>query len=532
MGFSWISFITPPPMGFLYDPSPDPRLLRRQLFCLYALEIPEVLTQFKDKLWGILALPGSEWRWHWFTPQLLHVQVPPQLQNALQVYAEPLLVMLERTRQSEERAQICRLEAERAIRDRAALTREHLTFRAELLRENQERRKSQAALARSEERLRQSEKMRVMGQLAGGIAHDFNNMLTAILVAAEMLESCVAPEDREQIEMILNTAERAAELTAKLLTFSRRQTGERIPLDVHRALQETVSLLANTLHRNIRLTVNLEAERSIVLGDLAQLQSAFLNLGINAAQAMPQGGALRIHTRNVEVDMDICQQSTLDLKPGTYLEIVFEDTGCGIAPEHLSRIFEPFFTTKQPGQGTGLGLATVFGTLQQHQGSITVSSQLGIGSKFQILLPLCPDTMLPQALRQVYQSGRGRILLIEDEETLRQAITQALQALGYQVESAENGKTGLVRYQQMAEAPDLVILDRIMPEMDGFDCFRAIRALAPTQKILMTSGQVSETEQQQLKAEGLNLFLAKPFRMAELSQRVAELLQTELTGGA
>lgn len=525
MTYLFLSLTSPAPAGFTLNPRPDLRLLRRQLFCLYGVDMPSGLEALSDNLWGILASPGTALRWHWRSPQLLALEIPAQCLPELQVLAKLLLELLDRTRQAEEQAYVSRLEAERAIRDRANLTREHLTFRAELLRENQERRESQAALARSEERLRQSEKMRVVGQLAGGIAHDFNNMLTGILVAAEMLEPRLQPEDHELLEMILSTAGRAAELTAKLLTFSRRQTGSRVPLDVHHALREVASLLANTLNRRIRLVMNLQAEKSVVLGDLAQLQSAFLNLGINAAQAMPEGGELRIQTRNLEPDTAFFRQSTLDLKPGPCIEIIFEDTGCGIAPEHLSRIFEPFFTTKQPGQGTGLGLATVFGTLQQHQGGIAVSSQLGEGTRFQILLPLCLDTTPQEESRQAQQPGRGRILLIDDEPTLRLAITQALQSLGYQVESAGDGKAGLTLFQQMPLRPDLVILDMIMPEMDGLSCLHALRALEPEQKIMMISGHASDLNQTQLLAEGLTAFLSKPFRIAELSQRVAKLIK-------
>ena len=392
------------------------------------------------------------------------------------------------------------------------------------MRENAERRQSQKALALSEERLRQTEKMKVVGQLAGGIAHDFNNMLCGILMAADMLEPNIPSGDKELMRVIKDSAGRASELTTQLLTFARKRSNSIAPVDVHQALQEALALLQNTVDRKIRIQMDLNAVSSLVQGDLAQLQSAFLNLGINAAQAMPDGGDLTIFTQNSLLGKEFCQSSTFELTPGDFLAIEFRDSGCGIPLEYQERIFEPFFTTKPQGQGTGLGLAAVFGTVQQHQGAISVCSQVGRGSRFQIYLPLSSGSVIEHKADFNSVSGRGQILVIEDESVIRKMIEAVLKQLGYQVLLAENGRIGLEIFQECQREIDLVLLDKIMPEMDGLTCFRELKKIKADARIILISGFVDELDIQNLKNQGLNGFLAKPFRMAELSQILAEVM--------
>ncbi|HNV72887.1 MAG TPA: PAS domain S-box protein, partial [Candidatus Ozemobacteraceae bacterium] len=206
-----------------------------------------------------------------------------------------------------------------------------------------------------EERLRQSQKLEAVGQLAGGVAHDFNNMLGGIIGGAELLEMGMTPNDeqRKALDIIINAAERARELTRKLLVFSRKGRLNLVPIDVHVAIRETVQILERTIDKRIKIEVALDAADSTINGDISQIQNALLNLGINASHAMPEGGTIRFATRNTVIEDLFCRTNTFDLKPGPFVDIEVRDTGCGIVPENLKRVFEPFFTTKGVGKGTG-----------------------------------------------------------------------------------------------------------------------------------------------------------------------------------
>lgn len=524
MSHVMISLTQPPPAHFEFHPNPDFKYLRRYVFCLYGEDAWRFSLEQINLLCGVLVNPGPELTWEWKTPLLLLIHLPDELLPKLTHLVEPFLLLLERTRQAEEQANVYRLESKRIMRDRSDLVREHLSFREDLLRENAERRQSQKALALSEERLRQTEKMKVVGQLAGGIAHDFNNMLCGILVASDMLETTIDNQDKELIRVIKYSASRASELTAQLLTFARKHPGSLAPVNVHQALKESVALLQNTVDRKIRIHMDLQAKFSVIQGDMAQLQSAFLNLGINAAQAMPDGGDLTILTQNTLLDKDFCYSNSFEVIPGHFLAIEFRDSGCGIPLEYQERIFEPFFTTKPQGQGTGLGLAAVFGTVQHHQGAITVCSQVDRGSRFQIYLPLSADSATQDALEAQTIGGSGQILVIEDEAVIRKMIEAVLKKLGYQVLLAENGRIGLDVFQEQQSHIDLVLLDKIMPEMDGLACFRELKKIKPEMRIILISGYVDEQDVQLLKSQGLSGFLPKPFRMAELSQLLADVL--------
>ena len=240
------------------------------------------------------------------------------------------------------------------------------------------------------EQLRQSQKMDAIGQLSGGIAHDFNNMLGGITGAAEML-SYYLPDDpkaRKFHTIILDAAKRSSDLIDKLLSFSRNNPKVSTAIDVHEIIIATSVLLENSIDRRITLKMELAAEKCTIIGDSSQLQNALLNLAINASHAMPEGGMLTIASRNLPLDKPYCDASLFDIQPGEYLEIEVRDTGYGIAPEHVNRIFEPFFSTKEQGEGTGLGLAAVYGTVQQHSGAVTVYSEQGNGTIFHVLLPV------------------------------------------------------------------------------------------------------------------------------------------------
>lgn len=377
--------------------------------------------------------------------------------------------------------------------------------------------------------VQQSHKMDTIGQLAGGVAHDFNNMLGGIIGATELLERLLPddPKTNKFLSIIMESAERAADLTTKLLAFARKQHVSSTPVDAHLALGNAVSLLENTVDRRVQITTKLAAESTMVVGDLTQLQNVFLNLCINASQAMPEGGNLSISTQVVELDEIFCNISVFDLCPGEYLEVEIRDDGCGISSENMDRIFEPFFTTKEQGKGTGLGLAAVFGTVQQHHGAVAAYSEVGIGSVFSVLLPLTESSPVGVRPAVEVQTGTGLILVVDDETVMRATAAAILEDLGYEVLLAENGQVGFEIFREKHHEIDLVVLDMIMPEMNGRDCFVEMRKVDPEAKILISSGFTRDDELSDLRAVGLAGFIRKPYRGVVLSQMVSVALSVE-----
>lgn len=376
------------------------------------------------------------------------------------------------------------------------------------------------------EQLNQAQKMDAIGQLAGGIAHDFNNMLGGILGAGQMLPRYLSddPKAKKFHSLIMQSATRAADLTGKLLTFSRSSRKASTPVNIHEIIQETITLLENTTDRRIRIETDLKADKSSIVGDPSQLQSAILNLGINAAQAMPNGGTLRFATRLLDIDDVTCNLSPFDLQPGQFLEIKVTDTGCGISVENMHRIFEPFFTTKEQGKGTGLGLAAVYGTITQHAGSIAVCSELNSGTNFQILLPLNASAKASETQYQKTINGKGNILVVDDEEVMRITAKANLEDLGYSVLLAENGEEAQSVFKENAGSINLVILDMIMPVMNGKDCFFALQKLNPEIRVILSSGFVREEDLEEMKRSGLKGYLHKPYLSETLSQTVYNAL--------
>ncbi|MBN2785945.1 MAG: response regulator [Pontiellaceae bacterium] len=377
-----------------------------------------------------------------------------------------------------------------------------------------------------QEQLRQSQKMDAIGQLAGGVAHDLNNMLGGIMGGAELLKEILSPQDEaaEFIGIIEESARRAAGLTGRLLAFARRQPVASSPVDVHHVIEETQALLRQTIDKRIRIESRLEAEASTVVGDNAQLQSVFMNLGINAAQAMEEGGSIVFSTRLTEVSNAQTLAEGQSIKAGSYLQVAVRDTGSGIAPENLGRIFEPFFTTKSV-KGTGLGLAAAYGTVSQHGGSISVYSELGEGTVFHILLPLTREVAaaLPAPAEPVH--GEGVILLVDDEPIMRATGAAFLKEFGYQVLLAENGRQAIDLITEKGSEIDLVVLDMIMPEMNGRDCFFLLRETYPNLPVIVSSGFSRAEDLEDMKKSGLSGFIQKPFRGVDFSGVVAAALK-------
>lgn len=380
-----------------------------------------------------------------------------------------------------------------------------------------------------EEQLHHSQKMEAVGQLAGGIAHDFNNMLGGIVMSAELLAGHLdGSEKAERFQQIIfDSAGHASELTQQLLAFSRKQPSSFKVFEVHKVIDDVVAILKNTVDKRISIKTAYKAEDQRIYGDPSHFQSAFLNLGINASHAMPKGGTISIRTKNVELHTNKPGQSSHNIKPGHYLQLAITDTGQGIAPEHLEKIFDPFFTTKEQGKGTGLGLAAVYGTVQQHKGEIKVESEVGLGTTFTILLPLTKKELTKQPNKALEKKGRGKILVIDDEEVMRETVQALLETIGYSVDTADNGLSGLTLFKEKQPGYyDLVLMDMIMPEMNGNDCFKAIRKIQKDIKVVLTSGYADEQDFREMHEQGLAGFLKKPYNRALLSQTIADTLNS------
>ncbi|MCE9612737.1 MAG: MASE1 domain-containing protein [Lentisphaerae bacterium] len=388
-----------------------------------------------------------------------------------------------------------------------------------------EREADREALLASETRLRQSEKMEAIGHLAGGVAHDFNNMLTSIVGNAEMLLDTVNPQDRKCVEDILKAAGRSADLTRKLLAFARKGKYRSVPVDLHAVIVEVVAILAHSLDKRIVVKEILSASPPTTQGDPTQIQGALLNLALNARDAMPEGGELTLATEVVELSAEDCRMPPFDLTPGRYIAIRVTDTGRGMDADTLSHLYEPFFTTKHEGAGTGLGLAAAYGAIRNHHGAITVGSVPHQGTTFTIYLPLHEgETQEDSKPAAPASPGVGHILLVDDEELVREVASRMLRSLGYRVTLCSGGKEAIEIYRKDQPNIDLVILDLIMPDVSGRDTFRALRTINPAVKALLASGHSFNKDMQTVLDEGALGLIEKPFSIAGLSRMIAQAM--------
>lgn len=382
----------------------------------------------------------------------------------------------------------------------------------------------------AEERLRHAQKMESIGRLAGGVAHDFNNMLGGILGAAELLQRQLDDSSKQQdlLRIIIRSGERAADLTSKLLAFSRRGQMERRPTDIHDAIRNTVSILGGSIDRRITVDMQLDALQRTVLGDPSELETALLNLGINARDAVEGDGCIQIRTRDAEVVEGDTERGPISLSPGPYVEVEVTDTGKGIPDELTDRVFEPFFTTKDVGAGTGLGLAAVYGVVTEHGGAITLQGRPGEGARFTILLPTSELRPAPEVSRPPSLSaarGQMRILVVDDEEPIRKVVQQLLGELGYEVTLASDGREAIERFAADPAAFDAVLLDVVMPRMGGEECLHELRALRPDVRVLMSSGFTQDMTVDAFSEGAASGFLKKPYHVDELSEALAKLLR-------
>jgi signal transduction histidine kinase len=385
---------------------------------------------------------------------------------------------------------------------------------------------------RLEEQFRQAQKMEAIGQLAGGVAHDFNNLLTVILGNASMLLSSNGSpaEQTGCVKQVVEAAERAAGLTRQLLLFGRKQVMQPASLNLNEVVSNMAKMLRRILGEDIALCPSFASGLPAVRGDVGMLEQVLLNLVVNARDAMPRGGRLDITTRRVVVDEESARHNP-QRSPGASVCLSVSDTGCGIEPEHLPRIFEPFFTTKEAGKGTGLGLATVYGIVQQHRGWIEVSSHLNQGTVFNIYLPAVEGTAAsprPASAAAPLPLGREGVLVVEDDAAVRLLATQLLQRCGYSVWNAVSGLVALDVWREHAEEIQVLLTDMIMPDgITGKDLSERLLKEKPTLKVIYTSGYSPESVCAGLSLREGENFLKKPYTAAQLVQLVRKTLDAK-----
>ena len=388
---------------------------------------------------------------------------------------------------------------------------------------------------RLEDQLRQSQKMDAIGRLAGGVAHDFNNLLTIIQLEASALATNPAlaadADSTEGIRQITAATQRATGLTRQLLAFSRKQEKEEQDVDLGETVANLAKLVRRILGEDIRLTTAVPAEPVTLRADPGMLEQALLNLAINARDAMPAGGGLHIAVETVEIDAGYARTHA-GATPGRRAHLLVSDTGTGIAPEHLGRVFEPFFTTKAPGQGTGLGLATVYGILQQHQGWITVESTVGQGTTFHLYLPTLPPVVLAageEATEHPLPRGTETVLLAEDDDQIRNLVQAALERQGYKVLAAATGDDALATLQRHIGPVHLLVTDLIMPgSLNGRQLADQARTLRPALRTVFISGYPADVISRLINFKSAGEFLRKPFAVRTLLETVRRRLDEPL----
>jgi two-component system, cell cycle sensor histidine kinase and response regulator CckA len=385
---------------------------------------------------------------------------------------------------------------------------------------------------RLEEQLHHAQKMESIGTLAGGIAHDFNNLLTAIIGNAQLGLANMADDDpvKDRLMEIEKAGKRAGELTRQLLVFSRRQRIERRLININDTIGDFLKMLHRIIGEDVEVRFLTDAGLPMVLIDPGQIEQVIMNLAVNARDAMSGGGQLIIEIHTVTLDDSYCHEHAFII-PGQYVQIVFSDTGSGMDAETQQRIFEPFFTTKDVGKGTGLGLATVYGIIKQHDGFIQVYSEVGHGTTFKIYLPISHDTVeeiLPEVQTKAV-GGSETILVVEDELGLRRLAKQILSELGYTVLTAEDGEQAMEIYKASKDQIDLMLVDIIMPKMGGREVYEQLQKMGSKTPIIFMTGYSTEMFQSNFIENKGAALIQKPYSVISLGQKVREVLNASLS---
>lgn len=379
-----------------------------------------------------------------------------------------------------------------------------------------------------EERLREAQKMEALGTLAGGVAHDFNNLLMCILGSASQVLLDLEPDHLcvEDIESIRDMVKSGAELSNQLVGMARSGKYEVVPTNLNELVEGTTGIFGRT-RKEVSIERRCEPDLCSVAVDRSQLEQVLLNLYVNAWQAMGGGGLLSVRTRNTELGPSAAQLH--DVSPGLYVEVAVKDDGAGIDPAVISQIFDPFFTTKERGKGTGLGLASAYGIIRNHGGSIEVESELGHGSTFTILLPT--EGAQPNKNKSLTapkpKGGVETIMVVDDETMILRSSRRLLGQLGYCVLTASSGQDALELFQQRESPIDLVILDMIMPGMNGEETLRRLKELDPEVKVLVASGYALEGDSNSPSSQSWGGFLQKPFDIDRLALKIRTILDDD-----
>jgi two-component system cell cycle sensor histidine kinase/response regulator CckA len=370
-------------------------------------------------------------------------------------------------------------------------------------------------------------KFEAIGRLAGGIAHDFNNVIGAILGWSELCLQDATPGTHlhDRLQRIMDQADKAAALTSQLLSFARRQILQPKRIDLNMHVLQSTSLLRRVIGENITITAQTARDLHVAMADPSQVDQILMNLCLNARDAMTKGGRLSIETKNAEIDEEYCR-SVDYAKPGSYVLLSVSDTGTGMDAQTLEQVFEPFFTTKEMGKGTGLGLATVYGIVKQHNGFINVQSAPGKGSTFEVYLPAgtgAPEMREGQT-DESPRRGTETILLAEDHEGLRQSAKEMLEALGYRVILASDGLEAVRLFKVNPDRIDLIVLDVVMPGLSGPDAYQQMSAIQPELKAIFTTGYTSEAASLASMLEKGASFLQKPYSQRSICQMIRGVL--------
>jgi PAS domain S-box len=383
-------------------------------------------------------------------------------------------------------------------------------------------------LKSAEEQLRHSQKMEAFGQLAGGIAHDFNNILGVILGAAQLVEMDLKDhpaEMKHKIGMVIDASKRAAELTRQLLSFARKGKYTIVAMDVHEVIQSVIRLINHTFDKRIRVVERLGARSTTIMADFAQMQNALLNLALNARDAMPEGGSLAFETTTVSPEAGAGDTQHGEIVPGSFLRLRVSDTGCGMDKKTKDRAFEPFFTTKEAGKGTGLGLASVYGTIKNISGMIEIDSTPGKGTTFTIFLPLVvKQADKKEEVPSHTEKKAARILIVDDDEDVRIVVREMLEDLGYVVFSCKDGVEAVEYYKINHGSIDVAIVDLTMPRMGGNECIKLFKQINPSARILVSTGYNLVTDTQRIITKGIAGFIQKPFQTEELAREIAKAI--------
>ena len=392
-----------------------------------------------------------------------------------------------------------------------------------------ERRGSEAARLVLERQMQHAQKLESLGVLAGGIAHDFNNLLTAMLGHMNVAQMKLAPESpaTPHLESLERVIHRAADLTRQMLAYSGKGRFVVRPYDLNHMVQEVTHLLEVSIPKKIALRFDLAPSLPPVEADAAQIQQVIMNLVTNAADAIgDRDGTIRLTTGTNQLDRAYLDQvfQGQELQPGPYVTLEVSDSGCGMAPEVLGRIFEPFFTTKVTGRG--LGLSATLGILKGHRAGIRIYSEPGHGTTFKLLFPTSEAELAKPATQAATPAlaRKATILLVDDEEMIRDAATAALESLGLTVLTAENGLEAVAAVQQPGVTIDLILMDLTMPQMDGREAFQAIRRIHPNMPVILSSGYNEQESIQAFMGRGLAAFLQKPYTLRALERTILDVL--------